>query len=99
MRLFSLNRPLPILVFYDNLSEMLSVICIDFDCVIVTGDLNIHVDNLEDRETKELYCVFENYGLTQHVTGPTHIKGHTLDLIVSRSFKYSQGCSDRCCSI
>jgi len=70
-------------VFYDNLSEMLSVICIDFDCVIVTGGLNIHVDNLEDRETKELYCVFENYGLTQHVTGPTHIKGHTLDLIVS----------------
>lgn len=52
--------------------------------MIIAGDFNIHVDNLQDRETKELYCLFENYGLTQYVAEPTHIKGHTLDLIISK---------------
>ena len=60
------------------------MICIDFDCVVIADDFNIHVDNPQDRGTKELCCVFENYGLSQHVTRPTHNKGHTLDLIISK---------------
>ena len=62
--------------FFDDFAELLSMICVDFDCIIVTGDFNIHVDNPQDRGTKELCCIFENYGLTQHVTEPTHNKGH-----------------------
>ena len=31
--------------FSDDLSELLSMICVDFDCVIIVGDFNIHMDN------------------------------------------------------
>ena len=39
---------------------------------------------------KELFCVLDNYGLTQHVTEPTHNKGHTLDLIISKGLNISE---------
>ena len=76
--------------FFDDFTELLSIICINFDRVIIAGDFNIHVDNPQDRVTKELCCVFESYGLTQHVTQPTHNKGHTLDLIISKGLNISK---------
>ena len=76
--------------FFDDFAELLSIICIDFDCVVIVGDFNIHVDNPQDRGTKELCCVLDNYGLTQHVTEPTHNKGHTLDLIISKGLNISK---------
>ena len=33
---------------------------------------------------KELFVVFDSFGLNQHVTGPTHCRGHTLDLVVTK---------------
>ena len=29
--------------------------------------------------------LLETFSLTQHVFGPTHLSGHTLDLIITRS--------------
>ena len=34
--------------------------------------------------------VLDNYGLTQHVAEPTHNKGHTLDLIISKGLNISK---------
>ena len=76
--------------FCDDFSELLSVVCIDFDCVVLVGDFNLHVDNSRARGTKELGCVLDNYGLTQHVTEPTHNKGHTLDLIITKGLTISK---------
>jgi hypothetical protein len=42
--------------FYDDIRELLSIIYIDFDCVVIVGEFNIHVDNPQDRGTKELCC-------------------------------------------
>ena len=44
----------------------------------------------QDRGAKELFCVLDNYGLTQHVTEPMHNKGHTLDLIISKGLNISE---------
>lgn len=76
--------------FFDDFTELLSIICIDFDCVLIVGDFNIHVDNPQDKGTKELFCILDNYGLTQHVTVPTHNKGHTLDLLISKGLNISK---------
>ncbi len=62
----------------------------DFDCITIVGDFNIHVDNPQDKGTKQLWCVLDNFGLTQHVTEPTHNKGHTLDLIISKGLNISK---------
>ena len=47
-------------------------------------------DFFEDRWTKELCCVLDNFGLTQHVTQPTHNRGHILDLVISKGLNISK---------
>lgn len=84
--------------FFDDFVELLSTVCIEFDYVVIAGDFNIHVDDHQDRGTEELYCVLDNY-----VTEPTHNKGHTLDLIISKGLNISKvvvtdvALSDRSC--
>ena len=50
---------------------------------IITGDFNIHVDDLGDTETIPFFYLLASCNLTQHVQIPTHIHGHTLDLIIT----------------
>ena len=76
--------------FFDEFTELLSIICIDFDYVVIVGDFNIHVDNPQDRGSIEQSDVLDNYDLTHHVTGPTHNKGHTLDLIITKGLNISK---------
>ena len=52
--------------FFADFTELLSIVCIDFDCLVIVGDFNIHVDNPQDKGAKELFCVLDNYGLTVH---------------------------------
>ena len=56
--------------------------------LLISGDFNIHVDNIHDSDAIKFSDLLESFGLKQHVTGPTHKDGHTLDLIVTQ-------CSDR----
>ena len=63
-------------------AKQLSVIFIDFDCVVIISDLHIHVHIPLDSSSKELCCVLDNYGLTQHVPVITHNNWHTQDLII-----------------
>ena len=51
---------------------------------LIVGDFNVHVDNPSDYRTALLSSLFEDFGLVQSVTFPTHQKGHTLDLVLSR---------------
>ena len=51
---------------------------------MISGDFNIHVDNIYDSDAIKFSDLLESFGLKQHVTGPTHKDGHTLDLIVTR---------------
>ena len=52
--------------------------------VIITGDLNFHLDNVNDADAVHFNGTLEAYGLVQHVVGPTHKKGHTLDVVITR---------------
>ncbi|KAK0146595.1 hypothetical protein N1851_014101 [Merluccius polli] len=36
-----------------------------------------------DSNAKELSALLDTFGLLQHVKGPTHTRGHTLDLVIS----------------
>ena len=52
--------------------------------VIITGDLNFHLDNVNDADAVRFNGTLEAHGLVQHVVGPTHKKGHTLDFVITR---------------
>ena len=51
---------------------------------IITGDLNLHLDNQIDRETMRFNDVLQSSGMKQHVNEPTHVRGHTLDVVITR---------------
>ena len=53
--------------------------------LIISGDFNIHVDNLTDNHTVQFNNLLASFDLTQHINVPTHHLGHTLDLLITRS--------------
>ena len=42
-----------------------------------------------DSNAKELSALLDTFGLLQHVKGPTHTRGHTLDLVISKGVNIS----------
>ena len=52
--------------------------------LLIIGDFNIHIDKTEEIYSKKFVETLDCLGLTQHVTFPTHVSGHTLDVIITR---------------
>lgn len=51
--------------------------------MVLLGDFNLHIDTPDKWDTKKFAEIISNAGLYQHVKGPTHTLGHTLDLVMS----------------
>ena len=51
------------------------------------GDFNMHVDCPSKSDVAQFLSIIDSAGLVQHVMGPTHSLGHTLDLIITRNEK------------
>ena len=52
--------------------------------LIVLGDINIHLDNVTSPAAVGLTNILADFDVVQHVTGPTHTGGHTLDVFITR---------------
>ena len=52
--------------------------------LLILGDFNIHVDEATAKSL-QLQQIIHNYNLHQHISKPIHARGHTLDLVLSRS--------------
>ena len=74
-----------LLVFMTELSTLLSDLVTSPRELFVTGDFNIHVDDCTAPGVTSLTALLDSFGLSQHVNFCTHISGHTLDLLISRS--------------
>ena len=77
------SLPVTIATFLAEFSAFMETIILVPEPLIIVGDFNIHVDCNDEGNFLDL---LQSFGLTQHVTGPTHEDGHTLDLIITRSF-------------
>ncbi|XP_030834679.1 uncharacterized protein LOC115921383 [Strongylocentrotus purpuratus] len=53
--------------------------------LLITGDLNIHLDNTSSQHTLRFVDLINNHGLSQLVRSPTHDKGHILDVVLMRN--------------
>lgn len=69
--------------FFREFAILLETISVVQCRLLFAGDFNFHVDNEQDRDASHMRDLLESAGLRQHVTGATHKKGHTLDLIIS----------------
>ena len=81
---YSTNHPVTIRTFFAEFSTYLESIVMSPEPLLVTGDFNIHVDELGDQDGDAFLGKLESMGFLQHVDKPTHRSGHTLDLIITR---------------
>ena len=70
--------------FLDDFSEFLAIIHSNYDTVLIVGDFNIHVDNINNPRARSFSSLLESMDFTQHVNVPTHKRGHTLDLVITK---------------
>lgn len=70
-------------VFIQEFSEFLSTILLLSDHILLVGDFNIHICCPGKPLEKEFSDLMDSFNFIQHVFGPTHEKGHTLDLVFS----------------
>ena len=70
-------------VFLDEFGSLLSLAATTPNDFLLTGDFNIHVDNPSDNLASDFLNLLSSVNLVQHVNFPTHIKNHTLDLVIT----------------
>ncbi|XP_058637889.1 uncharacterized protein LOC131544010 [Onychostoma macrolepis] len=75
--------------FIKEFSDLLSELVLTADKVLIVGDFNIHVDNEKDSLGSAFIDILNSIGVKQHVSGPTHCRNHTLDLILSHGIDVS----------
>ena len=84
-----LEYTVPLSVFLRDFSDVVRPHLVRSGHLIVTGDINLHVDILDDPNAKRLLNDLSSMQLVQHVKEPTHISGHTLDLVITRKTEAS----------
>jgi exonuclease III len=52
--------------------------------IIILGDINVHMDDRSDPYTRRMNDLLQEYGFHQHVQTQTHVKGHILDVVITR---------------
>ena len=71
--------------FFDELTNLFETIITMKSDLVIMGDFNIHVDDSSNQYGHRLLDLLDLLGLVQHVDKPTQIRGHTLDLVISRN--------------
>ena len=70
--------------FYDEFAEFLSIIHMQYDKCLITGDFNLHIDDKTDKISMDFMDLLDSMDFVQHISGPTHYRGHTLDLVITK---------------
>ena len=66
-------------------SLLLETILLSKEHPVIAGDFNMHVDVPQNPDSVKLLDLLQSVGLQQHITEPTQIQGHTLDLDITPS--------------
>lgn len=91
MRLAIVYRPPPskgngskTCVFLEEWAKFLAKFAVTDKNIIITGDLNFHLDIPTQSDTIKFTSILQSCGMVQHVREPTHVLGHTLDVVITR---------------
>ena len=94
VRLIAIYCPLPSkknkltsTLFLKEFAEFVEIQTVTTGKLIMAGDFNIHLDNPKDSFVSNFCDIIQSANLLQHVKGSTHKRGHTLDLIITRSIE------------
>ena len=71
--------------FFDDLASVLELLVLHSCPVVIGGDFNVHVHDVADTHARRLSELLSSFDIVQHVQGPTHSSGGTLDLVLTFS--------------
>ncbi|CAC5398576.1 unnamed protein product [Mytilus coruscus] len=71
-------------IIFEEWSRFLDRTVVVSEELIITGDLNFHLDDPTDNDAHKFLETLEEHGLSQHVAGKTHVHGHNLDVVITR---------------
>ena len=71
-------------VFLAEFASLLEIIVSSPSEIVITGDVNIHVDDIHDPYAVKFLKLLDSFNLRQLVDFPTHNQGHTLDHLICR---------------
>ena len=72
--------------FYDELASVFEVLGAHSCPVVVGGDINVRVNDLDDTDARRLADLLATFDVVQHVKTPTHRGGGALDLVTSADY-------------
>jgi hypothetical protein len=71
--------------FADEFASLLEFLVPLPGLLLIVGDFNIHVDDKSCDFGQSFLSLVDSFDLRQHVSNASHVGGHTLDLVMSRS--------------
>ncbi len=71
--------------FFREFGTLLEEVTISPGKLLIMGDFNFHLDDVNNTQARKLCNMLELFNLTQHVREGTHNSGHILDLVITRS--------------
>lgn len=73
-------------MLFDDFYKLLDIVDDHYQRpVILAGDFNLHLDNPQDSNVSRFLDILESTNLLLHINVPTHRRGHTLDLLITRA--------------
>ena len=72
-------------VLFDQWSAYLDAVMLDPHDIVITGDLNFHLDIISDPDARHFFETLADRGITQQITDVTHSKGHLLAVVIGRN--------------
>ena len=71
--------------FFVELSDAFTRLVTFPDHVLITGDLNVRLDRVDDPSARQLNDLLATFGMVCHVTLPTHDMGGQLEVVITRA--------------
>lgn len=81
--------PGPARLFLEEFTDFLSSI-VKLEHVLILGDFKLYVDNPSCQFATEFLFMTETFNFKQHVSDPSHNRGHILDLVLSTGLDIEQ---------
>lgn len=78
----STKNGLTVKMFLDEFSQLVGNLIASPCRCLITGDFNFHLDSV-DSDAQNFLDLLSSGALEQHVTTPTHVRGHILDLVIT----------------
>ena len=69
-------------IFFDQWSAYLDVVMLDPHDIVITGDLNFHLDFVSESDARHFFETLADCGMIPLVTDATHNKCHLRDVVI-----------------